>query len=315
MSGVKEKRARLICLAKAWKGPAGTIERPAHRRRIGIEEFLSWAYQRELPKTRWIARGPAAPRSAWRTIERWAEELSLARMNDNTFGVTPDLCSQGLPHPDAIQAHEAVCRLDDLDVGLPEDWAPIFDLGDLDGHAAALPARALDALFARDRSGAMQLRASARQLVFHHAIMGGCPDWRIEPPIARILTEYGRPKYFRRHIVWFDGADGPIAHEVEIDGFCRKTRRPLPDAYTKTELDPDPLPGVVARGEYEIWRSALDWLAEDLRERCEVFEILPSDRPWRPWETGDVKRGRVLRDVSGKRAFTWAPRNAIEQGR
>jgi hypothetical protein len=283
MTGLKEKRARLISLATRWNGSTEPVERPATRRRIGIEEFLTWAYLRELPKTRAATKGPQPAKSAWRMIERWFDELSLARMDDNAFGVVPDFFSQGLPH---------------LDIGLPEDWAPISDLADLGGHAIGLPARALEVLCARDRDGGMQLRSPTRQLVFHHAIMGGCPDWRIEPPVPRIVTEYGRPKYFRRDVVWFDGVDGPIAHEIEVDGFCRKRRAPLPDAYTKTELDPDPLPGVVARGEYEIWRSALDWLVDDLRDRCENFEIMPTERPLRPWETGQGKRGRVLRDAN-----------------
>jgi hypothetical protein len=304
MTALKEKRARLISLAKSWNGPAGAIEGRPQRRQIGVEPFLAWAYLRELPKTRVAPQGPEAARSAWLKIERWFEELSLAGLDDNSFGVVPDFCSQGQPHQDAIEAHDAVCRLDDLDIVLPDDWSPISDLEDLDGHAAGLPARALDVLCARDRDGALQLRAPTRQLVFHHAIMGGCPDWRIEPPAARVVTEYGRPKYFRREVIWFDGADGPIAHEIEVDGFCRKRRAPLPDAYTKTKLDPDPLPGVVARGEYEIWRSALDWLVEDLRGRCEDFEVMPSERPWRPWETGESRRRRVLRDLGESRCVS-----------
>lgn len=300
MSGVKLKRARLIELARSWTGPAGVVETSARKTPRGIEDLLSWAYLRELPKMQSLAgRGPQLIRSGWLRVEQWLEELSLAGLDDNRFGVVPDLASNGLPHVDAIAVHEAVCRLDELDLGMPDCWSPLEDMSDMGGHRAGLPILALDRLCPMGPDGERRLRSSPRRLVFKHAILGGCPDWRIDEPEVKIVTEHGRPKWFLRETLWFDGPDGPqtVPHEVERDGLDRSRRIPLPGAYQKTFLDPDPLDGVVARGEYEIWRSALDMLIEDLRGKTSAFEPVASERPMRPWMEKQPTRGRVLRAV------------------
>jgi hypothetical protein len=297
MSDVKLRRAAVIDLARSWGGPSGVATKPARKTSRGIEELLAWAYRRELPKMQRIAAGsPELMRSGWLRVEQWAEELSL-KLDDNRFGVVPDFASDGLPHEDAIRVHEAVCRLDNLDLGMPDDWSPLDDLSDMGGHKAGLPARALDRLCSMDADGARRLRCSPRRLVFKHAILGGCPDWRIDEPEVKLVSEHGRPKWFLREMIWLDGLNGPVAYEVEVDG-CDKWRHPKPGAYQKTYLDPDPLDGVVARGEYEIWRSALDMLVEDLRGRLREFEPAPSERPLRPWVEKAPPRGRVLRDLT-----------------
>lgn len=305
MGDVKLRREKLIALARSWDGPAGVVERPAEKTRRGIEDLLAWAYLRELPKMQSFAGGgPELMRSGWLRVEQWLDELSLAGLDDNRFGVVPDLAVSGLPHDDALAAHEAVCRLDDLDLGMPEDWSPLEDLSDMGGHKPGLPAMALDRLCVTQAGGERRLRSSPRRLVFRHAILGGCPDWRIDEPEVKIVSEHGRPKWFVREVMWFDGPDGPatVPHEVERDGLDRMRRIPLPGAYQKTYLDPDPLDGVVARGEYEIWRSALDMLVGDLRGTLREFEAVASDRPMRPWVEKAPPRGRVLRDLTKRDA-------------
>ncbi|ATQ67805.1 hypothetical protein CQW49_07790 [Methylosinus trichosporium OB3b] len=271
--------------------------RPKARERRGIEDLLAWAYLRELPKTAMRRTdGPKLWRSGWMKVEEWLEELSLAGPNENRFGVVPDLSVMTAPHEDALRVHEAVCRLDELDIGVPDDWSPCAELGDLDGHGAALPGLALARLCVTGADGVPRLRRSARALVFRHAILGGCPDWEIDPPQVRVVSEYGRPKWFLREVMWFDGVDGQVAHEVEIDG-CDKWGHARPGAYQKTYLDPDPVDGVVGRGEYEIWRWALDLLVEDLAGLLVDFEAVASDRPMRPWVEAAPRKGRTLRDL------------------
>jgi hypothetical protein len=43
-------------------------------------------------------------------------------------------------------------------------------------------------------------------------------------------------------------------HDVEVDGFCPKRRWPLPDAYRKYTLEPDPTFAIQGRIEWEAWR-------------------------------------------------------------
>ncbi|MBY6239821.1 hypothetical protein [Methylosinus sp. Sm6] len=299
MSGTKDRRAAVVALALGWGGQQGVAARPKARTRRGIEDMLAWAYLRELPKQRGLDAGAPAPaRSGWLKVERWLDELSLAGPDDNRFGVVPDRCG-GAPHEDALRVHEAVCRLDGLDIGVPEDWSPCAELGDLGGHGAALPGLALARLCVTGADGVRRLRRSARALVFRHAILGGCPDWVIDPPEVRVVSEYGKPKWFLREVMWFDGVDGPVAHEVEVDG-CDKWGHARPGAYQKRYLDPDPLDGVVGRGEYEIWRAALDVLVEDLRGTLIDFEPVESARARRPWIEAEPAAARVLRDLRGR---------------
>lgn len=95
----------------------------------------------------------------------------------------------------------------------------------------------------------------------------------------------GKPRWFRRLPVTSEGAFGPVTEEIEWDGFDHKRRRPFPDAYTKSYLDPDPVPVVPGRAEYELWRAALDLLVDDLSGTLESREPLASPRPRQPWET------------------------------
>lgn len=302
MSGLKMRRARVVEMARNWGGPLGAVARPRARVKKGVEDLLAWAYLSELPKlkTSCATMGPEEAKSAWLGVERWLSELSLAGpARENHFGVVVDWGAQGEPHADAIAIHETVLALDEMALGMPEDWSPIAELGELGGHAAGLPRRALETLCAPAEDGEWRLRKPVSRLVFKHAVLGGCPDWRIDPPEVRIVSDYGRPKWFLRKIVWEDGPTGEVAREIEVDG-CDKWRHPLPNAYQKTFLDPDPLDGVIGRGEYEIWRFALDVLANALDVRLVDFEPAPSDRAQRPWVEAGPRRGRLLRDLTAR---------------
>jgi hypothetical protein len=298
MTTVLSKRARLIALAKSWPGPSGATPGAHVRKPRPIEELLRWAYLEELPKIPRIAAGPAGYGVAWNAIRRWADELSLAAASDNSFGVLPDLSIESFPHADAFRVHEAVAALDSWDLGLPDDWSPLADLGPLDGHAALVAAKALGVMTVIDTDGKRKLRRSPRRLIFRHAILGGAPDCEVWAPEIKTVKEYGKAKWFVRKVVTTEGSFGPIYAEVEVDGFDRKRKIPMNGAYQKTYLDPDPIDDVISRGEYEIWRSALDVLASELSGALDDFDVLPCSRPLRPWEEPPAAAGRVLRDES-----------------
>jgi hypothetical protein len=304
MTGLKLRRQSVIELALAWRD--GKPLRPARRALTPrpVEDLLAWAYREELPK---MAADPSAPLAfadvgnPWDAVERFMDDLGNVR--ENAYGVAPDYQAFAEPHPDAVRVHEAVCRLDDLELGIPDDWSPLGDFGDLAGHAAGLPAQAIDRLMTRDRDGRARLRRTPRRLVQKHAILGGCPDFEIERPAIRTVTEHGKVKWFVRHTVMVEGAFGPVAQEVEIDGYDARRKRPRHGAYNKTFLDPDPLPGVIARAEYEVWRAALDVIAAELDGTLEEFACIVSDRPARPWEQAYAPASRrVLDDLAAPQA-------------
>lgn len=280
-----ERRQQVIRLARSRPpGPAVRAAAP-HLRPIDIEAALKWAYTVELPKTPRDPAGPPAMRAGWAAMSEWLDELSLAGRDLNRYGVAPDPMAETGPHPDAVTIHETVCALDHFILDLPEGWSPLADFPNAAADADRLSALALERLCRVDPSGARKLRRAPRALIERHAIMGGCPDWRIEPFESKLVQENGRTKWFRRRLVWTQTVNGgEIEHEVEVDGFDHKRRIPYADAYPKTVWEPDPLPGVMARGEYEVWRAALDVLAADLDGALTTWAVRPTARPWRPWE-------------------------------
>lgn len=295
---VLERREKLVALARGWEGPQGVRAKPAPKKPVGIEQLLRWAYRDELPKMGALARGPAEYARPWSQIERMGEELSLA-LDDNRYGVVPDFSAQSLPHQDAIAVHEAVMRLDDLDLVVPEDWNPIEEMGDLEGLARPAIARALDAETLTGRDGKRRLRQTPRRLVFKHAILGGTPEWEIVLPQVCPVTERGQVKYFRRVVTWLDGLTGPVQHEIEVDGYNSKAKMPYGDAYTKQLLEPDPHLGLIGRAEYEVWHAALGVIAADLAGMLDEREVVPCERPARPWETAFAEaEPRILRDLT-----------------
>lgn len=266
-------------------------------KRMDIEALLRWAYRDELPKA--AAEGSDrivfAFRTGWGGVEKFGELLALVQEPDirNRFGLFPDRFATSEPHPDALRVHAAVDGLRAWEICVPEGWNPIADMGDLGPEGAAAVARGLAGLTVVDATGRTVLRRSPSRLVMRQAILGGCPDWEGEVPERRQVTAHGKVKWFRRVVMVSDGAFGPAQQELEVDGYDHKRQRPFPDAYTKTILDPDPVPVVQARAEYELWRTALDVLADDICGALEHCDVLPCVRSARPWEVPDPAR-RIL---------------------
>ncbi|RFB80416.1 hypothetical protein [Methylovirgula sp. 4M-Z18] len=301
MSGSEQKlrRQAVIEMARRWNGCTRYVQKVASKPVKDIETLLTWAYRQELPKVP-RSDGPSDMPCAWDRVDEWLEELSLAGPDNNTYGVVPDFTAASLPHDDALLVHEAVLRLDELELALPGEWDPLGDLPDLGDHAHALRKDALNKISTIDRAGVRKLRQTPRLLVFRQAILGGAPDWEIEPPQVCFVQEYGRDKWFVRQTMTMDGAFGPVEHEIEVDGYDKKRKRPRLGAYRKTYLEPDPFFHVVARAEYEVWRAALDVLTEDLAGTLAHCEVQASGRSMQPWLARDqpLAARRVLEDVS-----------------
>lgn len=277
------------------------------RKRIGIEVFLKWAYRDELPKQQrdggdLTSMAPAGYGSGMGGVIAMAEVGALVDFaRENQWGVIPDRYARDDPHPDAIRAAMAMAGLDAWAVSLPDDWNPIADLGAVgeigrrDSAAAALGrakvAEALADLTRLDAEGNRTLKGGLRRLVMRFAVLGGAPGWEIEPPEIRdVCVGKGRPAWFRRETI--QGADGPC--EIEVDGFDRRRRMPFPDAYRKQVLVPDPLEGIIDRGQHEVYVAALGILHAALVDKLEAFALEPPARPARPWEAEGAARPRLL---------------------
>jgi hypothetical protein len=268
------------------------------RRKMDIEAALRWAHVEELPKAeamrRAITRGPDGEGRAWERIENYV--TLLTEIDYNAYGVLPDPLRMGTPHEDALTIARAVARFTDHVVVLPEGWNPIADLGDLGSDGAACIREALDMVTRVGAQGRRQCKARPDHLLIRHAVLGGCPDWRIEEkPERRVVCENGKPKWFRRSLVWAGDELTGQWEEVEVDGRNPRTKRPYDDAYRKTYLDPDPVLSIAARAEYEIWHGMMMLLGEMLAGEMESIELQPFRRSSRPWEMPDAPGSSVLR--------------------
>ena len=266
------------------------------KKRVEIEALLRWAFRDELPKAQ-AGRGLLpGMRGGWDALAKFGTYLTaIDEPTLNRWGVVPALELGGAPHPDAEVVAAAVEALDALELVLPDGWYPFADLGDLGDLGVGAAAAALERLTVDDADGRWRLRSAPSRLVFRQAVLGGCPTWEAETPRVRPLRGvHGQPQWFVRRMIVNRASDTPF--EVELDGFDVRARRPLPDAYQKLVLDPSPVDAGVARGEYEIWRFALDVLVDDLAGALEDHEPTASKRAMRPWE-GET-RARTLADLT-----------------
>lgn len=289
---------------------------------VDIERLVAWAWREELPKLAPASDGLSVLGfgRAWGGLERYGELLTVVDMPTNRYTVA-DPTATTAPHPDAIMIGDAVQSLDRLVLDVPPDWDPIDGLGDLTAaERGAAVQRAMARIAAPVPDGERRFRVSPWRLVERHAVLGGAPDWRAEVPERQVVRgANGKPRWFRSSLVWAGAldADGlPVPGlggyvEVETEGRNARTHEPYPDAYRKTVLDPDPAEAVVARAEYEIWRSALDLLVEDLAGRLADHVATASARPYRPWLDGEAAAARVLWPVgaaAGAAAWTFPPK-------
>lgn len=258
---------------------------------MDVEQALRWAFQDELPKVPSVPKGPSGSGEGWSAMAAWGQYLTDIDDQRNAFGVVPDMTATSGPHPDAFKLWASVCALDDVGpVSMPEDWAPISDLGELGPAGADVIDRGLAKLVSVDGQGNERLRKTPRQLVEYHAMVGGRPDWIGEKPVYRLVMEHGKPKWFRKVSIECPGGK---PFEIEVDGRDPRRKRPYPDAYRKGYFDPDPAEVVYDRALYQVWHAALGVIVADLAGQLEEIRLVGPAAPAEPWITG-VETSRVL---------------------
>ena len=272
------------------------VEAPVEKKRIGIEDLLRWAYREELPKAH--TRSHLLPREhgqAWGQVREFGELLAVIDDFENVWGLAPDWTALGGPDPDAEAVGLAVEGLDHLTSDLLDCGGLLSDVERPDtlGLVRAAERRAGELVTVRMPNGAVLLRSTPRFLVVRHALGAPVPDLTVDVPELKVESANGKPKWFRR--ITINAADGS-SYEQEVDGYDRSRKRPMPGAYRRYYLDPDPTDVAVARAEYSVWRATLDVLAEELAQpgRLARFAVQPSERPYAPWVDGMPAGPRVL---------------------
>lgn len=285
--------------------PCGLRRNAAGKLSGPVEDVIAWAWREELPKAPKIEGGPLLPASGWRDVARYGEYLSLVELYGvNGWGCVPDFSAERFPCADAIAIGEAVASLDATVIEMPEDWSPAPELDRFGGLGAKAVSEAWRKM-TRDEGGATVLRVKPSQLVIRNAVLGADLDGMELDDVERKVESHqdGRAKWFVRRDVWTivgtnpDGSDRLQLQSIETPGTNRHGR-PMPGAYQKPYLDPDPVNIVIARVEHEIWFSALMMIHEELAGRLEHVEMLPPVVPVAPW-LPPRDSVRVLPDLAG----------------
>lgn len=259
------------------------------KKKVDIEKLLKWAFCDELPKA--VPDGYGAGgggRSAWQSIESYVQLLT--RVDDNRYGVLPTMSPlDDDPHPDAMKVYGAVRDLDGQVLDFPADWNPMPEIA---AHEIECSLALKSAMF-----GISNASSSPSEIVQYHAIMGGCPDWHGEiPKLVTVKNRNGQEAWFRTVVqqgvdAWGNAAE--YTHELE-DGWCYVRKAPKRGAYRKFAFDPDPVPCLIGRGQYQIWFSNLTILVEKLRGRLEIWELSDLTRTPCPWEADSRAEPRIL---------------------
>lgn len=279
---------------------------PPCRRVWPVEKALEWAWRDELPKAPRM-ESPDGFIAAWKTIAGYGEALASIDGGVNRFGLAPDMGADAEPHPDAVALFEAAVALDAWEIDLPGDWSPAPELDAFGGMTAAALSLAL-----------RRMRRQPSLLIGNRAIMGvDAMAMTIGPTeISHERDASGRERWFVRREVWSivgvnpDGTDRVALESIEAPGLDKR-RRPLPGAYRKSFLDPDPVDALIARAEHELWHAALSSVAETLAGRLETIDLAPPSVPARPWAEKPSRLARILPDLSAGRRRRPAEKNFI----
>ncbi len=278
--------------------------RPDGKRAGPVEDVIAWAFREELPKMPKRDAGPAGMAAGWNKTSRYGELLSLVDLYGvNQYGVVPDFSSERWPSADALAIADAVAALDDAELEMPEDWSPAPELDVFAGLGGKAISEAWRRMTRTD-DGRQVLRSRPSELIIRAAVLGPkLSDMALEGTAQRYESHgNGKAKWFIQTTMDVivgsnrDGSDITEPTLVEVNGWNSKHQRPLPGAYRKPYLDPDPVPVIIARAEYEIWLSALVLIQEQLAGRLETVEMLPSSMTPAPWMNAQAV-SRVLPDL------------------
>ncbi|MCX5478466.1 hypothetical protein OSH08_05590 [Kaistia geumhonensis] len=275
-------------------------------KRIGIEALLRWTYRDELPKAGAArALSGVGIKRAYSAVEAYGEYLSLIDCaGENRFGVVADLMAMAEPSIDAVRVYEAVQALAGVEFELEADDGLLSDMPVIGDEMPGVLARAQNRVTIVDAQGARLIKGGPVGLIVKHALLGGCPVWEGEEPERRFrrAASGNGAAWFRTIVIETSG--GPM--ECEVDGWDATGKRPMPGAYRKVEFDPDPAPVAEGRIEYKVWHAALGVLTDALTGALDGFDVVPTERPARPWEEAPEVAPQVLPNLTA--AATWQGR-------
>ena len=273
-------------------------------RRMTIDRAVEWAYREELPKSRDLGGNAVFGFGLADASGGFSAMQTLGTLPDNIFGVVVDPYAVTEPAEEAFAIHEAVARLEDVDVGFPAAWdvADGFDFGAC--HTAVM-GRAEAVISSMSGTALVDL---VRRVAILGAYDCELDDYEVHP----IKTKNGMPRWFRKVLVSRPTCDGgEVKIEVEADGYNPKSHRPYDDAYLKFIVDPDPTEALVNRARMELWRAAMDLIFDDLGSSIGCLELEPCRLPARPWDAASPRvLDRVRPALSPARAQRQAPRQA-----
>ncbi len=244
-----------------------------------IEALLGWAFTAELCKVGGGGDGlSAVAASSWSMVEGVAALGTLIDRSPNDYGVIPGFIEAGEPHPDAVKIGDEVRALAVRGFEIPDGWQPFPEWADEHGLIAAEVARvAGEVRLKGDRLAGRHVVA----LVTTAAILGRGPDWEASEPKVKMVEANGKPLWFIKRKS--KDAFGCV-YEFEADGYDRRKQRPLKGAYRKHELSGPIRGAILSRLDWELWQSALKFLAYMLDGRLESHRIapfVPDRQPWR----------------------------------
>lgn len=275
------------------------------KRRMSVSSALRWAWSEELPKCP-PPQGPSALMPGWSAMTRYSELLTTIDAPVNQYGCVP-FADWSDPDPDAVLLADAVRALDDFRIDVPEGWNPASDVGS-DDLAMSAVRDALERCTIVSEDGARRFRVSPTAVLISHAVNGSVPHWELEdmPRVKFVAGANGQPRWFvRRTVMTATGRFDAAGHEilkpetVEVDGMSARLHRPVVGAYRKPYLDPDPIPTICNRAEYQIFHAALNAVRDEVEGKLSTIALAPVDFaacPWVEW-TAEKRPPRILQDA------------------
>lgn len=252
-------------------------------KQLGIHELIKWVRIYELPKLA-LDRMTAAPngfKSAWASISSFGTLHAMIDRQPNRYGVVPFDEPADL-HPDAIIVIEAMERLSNIRIVVPEGWDPIPEVEASDTKAeylaliSSLPNPVTDtaeALYLWTCGGAKQFDDLAFPVI---------------PTASAVLNPNGTVKWYMRTESLFQAGINPngskryVTHVTySLNGYDHKRKRPKPGAIKRFRLQPDPREEVVDRIDYQIACAALDWLRKEIAHKLLDHQLVNgTSHPW-----------------------------------
>jgi len=245
-------------------------------KKIGILDLLHLAFVHELAKGGG-ADGIDSALSAWRLLGGLAElgvMIDLDRIKDGG----PVMLDQGDPHPDAVTVGHAVRAVADLSIDLPAQSAILADWPDYERNLALGYIRQAYALHER-RTQAEKGR-SLMAMIVSSAVMRKIPGFDAPVPKVRMDGKHGCPAWFvkKTRVDSFGKS-----HDVEIDGFNYRSRRPYAGAYRKYVLSQSPLSDILGRIDYHLWIATIRYSHGQIVDNIDEHILLPFEFEYMPW--------------------------------